>query len=228
MGNNASKINIFNVYSPIFSKLKEDELALIEKQKTKIHYKKDDNIIKQGEIISHGIYLYTGYLKVQMDYLGKNIIVGIIPHGTFAVLPLMLVNKNHVFSLTALDECTIYYIDIEILKSAVDKNPEFTKYLFYESFQNFIQTQYRAISYVQNNIHGKVAHTILFLSEKVFRNNKFNVLLSRKELAEFSGISRENFIKVLTEMNNEGIISVKNKYFEIIDMKGLKNIASKG
>jgi hypothetical protein len=48
--------------------------------------------------------------------------------------------------------------------------------------------EHTLVSLTQNNIHGRIANTILYLSEQVFKNITFDMLLSRKELAQFCNI----------------------------------------
>ncbi|NJO69353.1 MAG: winged helix-turn-helix domain-containing protein [Bacteroidetes bacterium] len=83
-------------------------------------------------------------------------------------------------------------------------------------------------SLTQNNIHGRLANILIYLSEVVFHSNSFDMLLTRKELSELCNISRENVIKVLYEFTDEGIINLNGKYIQIISMDGLRRICNHG
>ncbi len=225
---NRKREGIFYSYNSLFSSLKDDELTMLEDNKTKVRYSKGENIIKQGENITHVVFVYSGILKNQVSYQDKDCITNLIPSGSFAGLPAMLSNKYHVFSLTALDDSIIYYIDIDVVKSILLQNSNFFIELIKESFQWADFLQNKEFTHTHNNIYGKVANTLIYLGEQVFKKDSFNVLVSRKDLAQFAGMSRENFIKVLTEFKRLGIIDVKGKVIDILNYEKLYQILQNG
>jgi CRP/FNR family transcriptional regulator len=52
--------------------------------------------------------------------------------------------------------------------------------------------------------------------------------LSRKELAELSGISVETVVRMLKKFNDEGLISTEGKNLRILDYQKLKMISEMG
>lgn len=225
---NIKQEGIFYSYNNLFNSLKDDELTILEDNKTKVRYSKGDNIIKQGENITHVVYVHSGILKNQVCFQNKDYITNLISPGSFAGLPAMLSNKYHVFSLTALDDSIIYYIDIDVVKSILLQNSNFFLELIKESSQWADFLQNKEFTHAHNNIYGKVANTLIYLGEQVFKKDSFNVLISRKELAQFAGMSRENFIKVLTEFKRLEIIDVKGKIIDILNYEKLYHILQNG
>lgn len=213
-----------NSFDHLFSWLTPKELNILEANKKKVHYHPGENILKPGETISEAIYLYSGFLKVQVEYLQKDYVVDIIPFPNFALLTAMLSDLHHQYSLKALEETTIFYIDMEHIKNIIKNNDRFSLYLLQNAWIHSNVAHNKFVSMIQNNIYGKVANTLLYLIDHVFQSTHFNVLLDRVELAEFSGVSRENFIKVLSELHKEGVLATKGKVIQILDYSRLYQI----
>jgi CRP/FNR family transcriptional regulator len=59
-------------------------------------------------------------------------------------------------------------------------------------------------------------------------NDKFELPLSRKELAELSGMSPETVMRILKKFNEEGFIQMNGKSLLIKDMLRLKHVSETG
>jgi CRP-like cAMP-binding protein len=68
----------------------------------------------------------------------------------------------------------------------------------------------------------------LYFSEKVFKSPSFTLPLSRKELGNFIGTSREAITKTITKLKEDQIIVVKNKELTIVDFDKLTRISKIG
>jgi CRP-like cAMP-binding protein len=56
----------------------------------------------------------------------------------------------------------------------------------------------------------------------------YNCTLTRKDLAELTGMSPESITRITTRFKNEGIIKVSGKNYEILDIGLLKKISDLG
>jgi CRP/FNR family transcriptional regulator len=137
-------------------------------------------------------------------------------------------DELNMFSITAIDECEACLIDINVLKNLALKNSalalrlmEFTTSMFRDSILNFISLAHKQVS-------GRVADILIYLSEKIYKSNKFILTLTRKELSEFAGCSQENIINTLTRFHKDGIICSNVKIIEILDMTRLAEISRFG
>ncbi|HOY91306.1 MAG TPA: helix-turn-helix domain-containing protein, partial [Bacteroidales bacterium] len=72
------------------------------------------------------------------------------------------------------------------------------------------------------------ADILLFLAREIYHSNTFTLSISRQELAEFAGCSKENVIKSLRSLNRDNIIRISGKEIEILDIKKLIKISQKG
>ena len=77
-------------------------------------------------------------------------------------------------------------------------------------------------------LHGKLANTLLYLNREKFRSADIFSHITRKDLAELSGIATESVVRILSEFNSESIIELKGKRIEIRDLERLQVISQKG
>jgi CRP/FNR family transcriptional regulator len=66
------------------------------------------------------------------------------------------------------------------------------------------------------------------LSCNIFKCNNFNLNLTRKELAELTGLTPESVIRILSKFKNDNLIQIDGKMIKILDMEKLKQISDYG
>jgi CRP/FNR family transcriptional regulator len=66
------------------------------------------------------------------------------------------------------------------------------------------------------------------LSDRIFKSPEFELNLSRKDLAELSGLSPETAVRMLKKFKEEGLIKIDGKLFSILDYPRLKKISETG
>jgi CRP/FNR family transcriptional regulator, polysaccharide utilization system transcription regulator len=206
--------------------LTEEEQQRLDSNLTKVQYSKGEKIIKSGEFVTHAIFVVKGYVKIHSETRNKTIILNIIGPNSFSGLSAMISRKKHEFNITALDDSLACLINIDVLLSFIETNGAFARGLV--EYMNSTMLHYinhNIITLTQNNIHGRLANTLLYLSEQVFASNSFDMLLSRKELSQFSNVSRENVIKVLYEFSSDGLIKLNSKQIQILNLEQLKRLA---
>jgi CRP/FNR family transcriptional regulator len=73
-----------------------------------------------------------------------------------------------------------------------------------------------------------MADTLNYLFNEVFRSTKFTLFLSKPDLADLSGMSKESAIKVLREFQKDSIIKMTNIEIELLDPASLQKISKLG
>ena len=87
---------------------------------------------------------------------------------------------------------------------------------------------YRCANRTQKQIRGKIADVLLELSERIYGNEKFSILLNQEDLGNLVDSSRESVSRVLTEFEKDDIIKLSGKKVEIINKKSLLLISANG
>jgi len=228
---NADKSNCVECkdISCVASVLSLKQLELLNNNSKEINLKKGEIILHSGALNSHIIYLRKGYVKeFFVDTKNKTTILQIIkPHSYLGLHSLFGDKINH-YSYSALIDLNICYIDIDIFKRLVKDSSDFAyellKYLSKES----LLINFHFIKNRQKNMNGRFADMLIYLSEQIYNSNSFEFHLSRQELSELIGISRENTARIITQFRSEGIISITDKNIKILKTDLLKKISKNG
>lgn len=212
-----------------FEKLTDEELLLLEENHVVLTYKKGENLCKQGTLASHIMYICNGLVKVFMENETSSLIIKVLPAGNMLGLTALLDGSNVFrYSASAYQDCSVRLMDIGIFKKIILQNPAFANEVINILCENLIQTQTRFFSYTQKQSYGKLADTLICLSCNIFKTEGFELNLTRKELAELTGLTPESVIRILSKFKNDKLIHMEGKMIHILDMTKLKQISDYG
>jgi CRP-like cAMP-binding protein len=184
--------------------------SLFEDQKT-ITYKKGETLCKQGTIASQVFYVEEGYAKVYMEHKEKNVILRILGHEDIVGLENLNHGEYYDFSAAALSDCKVKAISFKLLYDRISEN-HFLKDKIIEYTNTCISGFFnRFISLTQKQLHGRLADAILHLITNVYGSEEFEIHLTRKDMAEFTGMSTESAIRIMKEFHNDKIINLEGK-----------------
>ncbi len=212
-----------------FDKLTETEKIQLDSNSVTMRYKKGEMICKQGSFASHVMFMEKGLAKVFLDNGKNSLVLKIIPDGH--LLGLSSINEDHTtfqYSAMAYIDSEIKLIDIGFFKQLIAQNPDFTKEVINILSANSVLINGRFFSLTHKQSFGRLADIILCLSDRVFKSTEFDLQLSRKDLAELSGMSQETVIRMLKNFREEQIIEMKGKNFKVLDYSKLKRISETG
>ncbi len=214
--------------SSIFKSLTKEELEQINTGKFHVTYKAGEIMFKQGTPSSHFICITSGLAKIYIEGYGKNLILSLVKPVDYILGPGVYIDNKHYFSASAVEDSTACLVDTTIFKKLVRSNADFAedfiKRISSQTLFNFEQV----ISLTQKQMHGRIADALFYLSEKIYCANPFNMSISRQDLADISGMSKESAIRILKEFKEEGILSVDGNLFEVLNTKQLKQISETG
>ena len=203
-----------------FSELKEHECSLINKNSVKISFKKGEIIAKQGAFATHIMYLKTGLVKLFIEG-NTNLILNIFPEDKLIGVSSLFGASIFNYSVSALEKSILYFIDINTVKQILAENINFSNSLLKRSNKISLFAYSRIYNLTQKQLTGKLASILIYLSEDVFKNKRLN-FLTRKDIAEFAGMSVMSAIRVLNNFKRENIIKEKNGIIEIINFELLE------
>ncbi|MFW6246410.1 MAG: Crp/Fnr family transcriptional regulator [Tangfeifania sp.] len=198
----------------------------ITENKTRITYLKGETIFKQGAFAPYILYVVKGLIKVYLQTgFEKQINLSLAKTGEFLAFSSIFGENIHTYSAQALKDSVICMIEKESLKEILLNNPEFALEVTSKNYRNerHLLEVIRNISYKQ--MRGKLASSLLYLSDEEFLKENVFQYLTRQEIADFASVSTESAIKFLKEFEKEELIKLKGKNIEIIDHKKLEIIS---
>ena len=69
---------------------------------------------------------------------------------------------------------------------------------------------------------GRIAEVLLYFSENIYNETEYDFPLTRQELAELAGTTKESFIRTINEFKHDKIIELEGRRVKIISMDIIK------
>ncbi len=220
---------ICDIQAPCFRLLLPEEVELVRASKTQVLFRKDDNLTKQGAFASYVLFIIDGFAKQYLEGEGnKNFNLRIIKPGEFVGLSAVFSENTFNYSSVALTDCHVFLVEKEAIAKVTRQNGMFGFNIikrYCEQNTNLLNTV-RDLMYKQMN--GRMAGTLLYIDSLKSEMAEIFQLLSRKDLADFSGISTESTVKLLKQFEKDGLIKLHEKDIKIIRKDALLEISRKG
>ncbi|PKP05035.1 MAG: hypothetical protein CVU11_02515 [Bacteroidetes bacterium HGW-Bacteroidetes-6] len=215
--------------SACFKKLSPLELEVADMRRAELRYRKGEHIAKQGSFVTHILYLQKGLVKVYMEMEGDNdLILNIFSGGDLIGLPNLFTNAPLQYSVAAIEDSVVCAIDKKVIEDLVKNNGDFAQSII-ENINGCTLYHYkRLITASQKQLNGRMADALLHLSEKVYKSDDFNMALSRKELAELAGMSMMSAVRVIKDLEQNGIIAENGGRISILDRSKLESLSKYG
>jgi CRP/FNR family transcriptional regulator len=220
---------ICDIQAPCFQMLSADETELVKESKTQVLFRKGDTLTKQGAFASYVLFMIKGLAKQYLENEGnKNFNLRIIQPGDFIGLSSVFSKNTFNYSSVAITDCQVYLIEKEAISKVIKQNGNFSFNIirrYCEQNTNLFQTLQNVLN---KQMNGRIADTLLYINTLKSENPEIFQLLSRKDIADFSGISVESTVKLLKSFEKDGLIELHEKDIFIQDLNSLIEISKKG
>lgn len=212
----------------LFSSLSDKDLNKVVSLVTQKSFGKGDTIFSEGEIFDKLLIINSGSMKVyKYTKDGKEQILYILKEGEFLGDLNLLKKDTFTFSATALENTNICMIHKDDFDNLMNSNPTISiKVLEYAhdritSLENLVQTL------TTKDVEVRLATLLLNLSKtfgvKTTKGIEITLSLTREDMANFIGVTRETISRKLSLFQNENIIEIyDNKLILIKDINALK------
>lgn len=213
----------------IFHSLNEAQLKLVNSNRFEVDFKPGETIVKQGNALTHIIYFVEGKAKVLLeDAANQDILLQILQQPDVIVGPGFNNDFRHYYSVAAIEDTKACFVDVNIFKSFVEGNPQFALDLVVFLNNGFIKLYDKLKGMANKHMNGRLADTLLYLSEEVYKSPEFETSLSRLDIANMSSMTKESVIRTLKNFKEDGIIDTQSDSFKILKKDVLLDISKKG
>lgn len=220
---------ICDIQAPCFQMLTGEEAEMVRNSKVQVLFRKGDTLTKQGAFASYILFLISGVVKQYIEGSdNRSFNIRIVQAGDFIGLSSVFSKGVYTYSTTALTDCQVMLIGKESLSGIIQGNGNFS----YHLIQRFFNQNADLHEVMQNQqfkqMHGRLAGSLLYLNE--LKNNLPTIfqLMTRKDLADFAGISTESTVKLLKSFEKEGLLELLEKDIVLLDVDHLKEIQKRG
>jgi len=213
----------------VFSHLDEPAIEELCNNKEEQSFQKGEIINHEGEKITNFKYLKSGLVKLyRRTSAGDEQIITITRPFEFVSNMSIFSEERYQYSVSALEDSVICSIKLDFVKDLFLKNGGFAMGLINKISMINDKIIRQTLDIRQKNLVGRVAYVLLYFTKEIYNSRVFDLPVSRKEIADYIGMSTANVIRTLSDFKREGIIRVFGKTIEVADVEKLENISKRG
>jgi CRP-like cAMP-binding protein len=219
---------LFTSKSVPFNELNEDELILLNKNTIETIYQKGESIIKQGTRTSHVLLIKKGLVKISFVKNDQELVLSLESRKKILGLQALFQSDLSPYSAYACEEVKACLFDINAFKSIILMNPKFGSALMKLMNEYSIFLFHRMACLTLNQIQGKFAHFLLFLSLTVYKKKTFVTPLSKKDMALVTNMTQESLSRVIRDFISDKIIDFEGNKITVLDFKKIRHLSVVG
>ncbi|NLK95104.1 MAG: Crp/Fnr family transcriptional regulator [Clostridiales bacterium] len=214
---------------PIFQNLNCEELLEIENTIGHKEFSKGDTIFLEGDPANMLFFVNEGKIKLyKYNKDGKEQILHILSEGDFFGELALLKDSEHKFNSKAIDNVKICTLTKSQVKDIIMKNPQIAIKLLENVGERLSAMENLVQNLSTNDVDARIAYLLTNLmdkySQKINNNKSIKLPISREDMANYIGVTRETISRKLKKFEEESLIKIVGiKRIIILDEKGLKN-----
>lgn len=207
--------------------LTDDEKQELVDKKTDIEFNSGEVIIKRGLLANNIVYITEGLAKLEIVNGNKTSTVAILKSHSFIGIVCCFAFEKFDFTATAIAKTKVSFIGMEVFEKFIMNNGEFALNLIKHMSGVSNRLLHRLTDLSQKNIEGAISFVLMDFA-KIYNSTEFELPMSRIEIGNMLGYSKESVINSLSKFKREGIINVWDRKIKILNSKKLEQISKVG
>jgi CRP/FNR family transcriptional regulator len=136
--------------------------------------------------------------------------------------------EKYLYSVSALEDSVVCIIDLNLIKELFQKNGSFAASLLTKVSKMNDKIINQTLDIRLKNLAGRVAYVLIYFTKDIYKSRVFDLPVSRKEIADYIGMSTANVIRTMSDFKKESLIGIYGKTIEIMDLDKLEVISKRG
>ena len=213
----------------VFAYLDDPTIQELCNNKEEHSFQKGEIINHEGEKIRDFKYLKSGLVKLyRRTSTGEEQVITITRPFEFVSNMSIFSEEKYKYSVSALEDSVVCVVGLDFIKGLFLKNGGFAMGLLTKISKINDKIISQTLDIRQKNLIGRVAFVLLYFTKEIYNSMVFDLPVSRKEIADYIGMSTANVIRTLSEFKKDGIIKVFGKTIEVVDLNKLEIISKRG
>ena len=214
---------------PIFENLNNEELLEIVNTINHKEYKKGDVIFTEGNEAKTLYFINEGKIKLyKYTKDGKEQILHVLSEGDFFGELDLIKPSKYGFNASSIVNSKICTLSKDEMRNIMMKNPEIGIKVLETIGERLSKVENLVQNLATNDVDSRMAYLLIDLMEKYGKAEEKNISiklpLSREEMANYIGVTRETISRKLKKFEDERLIKVIGvKNIVILDEDGLKD-----
>ncbi len=204
-----------------------DLLSSIVKRERPIS--KGDTVFEIGQPFKSLYAIRTGSVKVFLPTNeGDEQIVGFHMPGELLGFDGMG-HDTHACSAVALESSSICELPYSNLHDLAHELPSLSDHFMTLMSNEIAEEHAMMLMLAKKTAEARLATFLMNLSARFskrgFSSRQFNLTMSRHDIANYLGLAVETVSRIMTHMQEEGVIEVDRRFVNIVNMQGLRDLA---
>ncbi len=210
--------------------MREEEVVVLSEGKVCATFKKGEHIFTQGDT-PKGIFIIN---------LGKVLIARLADNGNEQVIKMansgdiigyraLLSNEIYSSTATAIETTDVCFLPRHLFFSYLEHNVTIAGALLKIASEDLKKSERKIVDLNQKSAKERIAEALLYIKEIYGVESDgatLSATLSRGDIANIAGTTRETSIRVLAELHHKGIIDFIGKSIRICDFQSLVTLAN--
>jgi len=211
-------------YKSIFNQIPRTEVHHVDEGKVCYSFKRGEVLYYEGQMPQGVFCLERGKVKIfKTGPEGRDQIVRLAGSGDVVGYRALLTGERYESSASCLEDTDVCFIPKRQLLSMVMGQSCLAMRFMQHACQELGHASKLITNLAQKTVRERMAEVILVV-QKTFGENEaghIDVRLSREEWASLVGTATESCIRVLSDLQQEGLIELQGKFIKVIDRTGL-------
>jgi len=202
---------------PLFALLTASQAESVADAVTKRRFKRGEVIVEQGEKSNTLFIILTGRVRVvTSDKRGREVILATLQPGDYIGEMSLIDNESHSATVRAEVQTDMLALGRAEFARCLPENSSLSYAIMRGLVQRLRSADRQIESLALLDVYGRVARTLLDMSEmegevKIIRNK-----VSRQDLAKVVGASREMVSRVMKDLEGRGMVQTQENGWVII------------
>ena len=158
----------------------------------------------------------------------KDHIISIALPKSFIGFLTVFSQDHYGYSITALEETTLCFIEIELIQEIILNNGGFALNVLSKISEVSHEIIYKRVNIYSKRLRGRIAYLLIVLSKEIFFKTRFDLPVTRREIGELIGMSTANVIRVFSEFQRDNIVKINRSAIEITNFSMLEKVSKYG
>ena len=220
--------NCFKNSHFLFKHLTEEELELINDEKTTELHTRNTVVYQENNRIK-GVYcINSGIIKIYKTGIdGKEQILSFGKSGEIIGFRSVLAKELACTTAEAISDTTTCFIPGEIIIELIKRNGNFALELTQLTCRELGVANAYITDIAQKTVRERLAEIIIHLKDEFGEdeNKVLKISLTREELANIVGTATESVIRLLSEFKQDKLIEIKGRNIKILDFARLSKMS---
>lgn len=217
--------------APIFSVLDNDQLAVVMSSIIRRKYKKGQIVFFEDDVSDKFYIINSGKIKIfKYTKEGKEQILYILSEGDFIGYLSLLKKGKFDFNAEALEDVNVCMLTKDDFDKIVKKTPEISLRILENLHDRLVSLENLVQTLSTKDIETRIAAILKNFAKEFGREDGTGIVidmpLSREEMANYIGVTRETMSRKLSSMEDDGVIElIGNRKIVIRDLHLLEELS---